>query len=1543
MILAVTLILSGVAMPSENRVMEVQAAEKAVQITSSADLPETIESGVTYELANDIVLSSGQQIASVAGVLDGKGHTVTLADKPLILEVTGTVQNLNVEGDLKSGNLSGTIATMLNGGTIRTSSSKVNIDLGWNQDGGLVGTSIGGKISNSYFAGTATEAFGFVDCGGIIGMSRESHAPSHIKNSLYLSEKMKVVNTGTEYTTEGTVGVIAPDKLASLEGTEILNASIDETGFMWESKEGSLPYLVQAEQSGPSIKETDFTKLNEKLKEVKGLQKEDYTKDTWAKVEEAYKAAEGISANESATQKEVDDALRTLTEAVSSLKKPLPIKAVPLPEDKVISVTSLSDLEAEGTGEGKFYRLENDLTIKEFDGIQNFDNFQGVFDGNGHKVIFENAQRGLFIGIGQKGVVQNVEFTGTLNGKNAPIGNVLHGAVINCLSSVEGSDASGLVKRVAGGVISNCIATGKPGNGGLVGVYGTDNYYEPEISLKNTGKIYHTYWIRNPKDPYILPEDLIGGSRTLTEKEMQSRQIMTTLNENRGDHGIVWGQNGTTGFPYFGEDQNYDPGQTDLPKNKYTVRFGKTKEESEVIKDQKLVVSRNDLTSGNIIGQFFIEGAESKEIEWSVYDVEEEAIDINKQTGDKNNGKLHIYKDGEGIVKAKVKGEDAVWIKVVVKTEAIEEFQLFIDDKDVTNGEYTVEGSKWTTIKVKVKYEGEGKYKEVNSSVFDFQYSGEDLVHNSGSADFYFNRPGTSKVTVVSQGNRSKKATVDVTSNYVPIESIEPDISEKNILHARASMMDGRQFDAIETNGVIIRPENASNKKGFDVSSSNPEVAEFTPTLPLGYLPFKQGETTFTAWINDTNPLTGETRKVEGSRTVSFTYKNPLTGIEAKEKKITVKAYENAPLNLTFQGELSKKGWSVTEPGLNWTYSQDGIVNITREKLHAQNRNEQAPEGEKGYWIATTDYKVTGLKPGTVVATGTPVDPTNNVEPIVLTIKVEAGDAVSTDTAKLAEEGRNAAGTAIEKSHENVSYAFGDEWDVYSLIRAGVTLTDKEKEDYYTSVVNTVQKWDKNQKPTDIERVMLALSAIGKDVKNVGGVNLEEMLLSSKKLTEGSNELTFALIALKTAGSNVPKETIDTLIEELLKFQNQDGGYALFPKGVSGVDTTAMALQALALYRNDEKIEESIQKGLEYIKTQLNPFTFDAGNSEATAQTILALTSLGIDLEKEEGFSNERNNLITALMEYYIEGQGFAHTKNKMEVNKMATSQAFQALEAYRRFLEGEPSYWEIQIEDFTPAPKPEEVPGEKPEQKPEQKPGEKPEQKPDSGSNTDPLPSAVPDVEGFSKEENSSQTPTNQEETMKNMQSKEKESSSQSEEKEELQEVLMDEKGTVTLTKEEGKIRYSIKAVKEDAEKIEKLNLKIKEGSKNKETAHNIKQLTEDAFLFHFNTEKEFGTEVLVEMQTNLDDGDYILMRYNEKEKKLELVQKVKVTDGKTKFVADQGGDYCIAKKASTESVSDVAEESTKYPVLPAAVILGFLAVVVFILLKKKAKKNEK
>ena len=67
--------------------------------------------------------------------------------------------------------------------------------------------------------------------------------------------------------------------------------------------------------------EIDVTKLEEALKEAEKLNKSDYTKKSWEKLDDAIKSAQNLLSDEQKTQEEVDATLKKLNEAMNELEK----------------------------------------------------------------------------------------------------------------------------------------------------------------------------------------------------------------------------------------------------------------------------------------------------------------------------------------------------------------------------------------------------------------------------------------------------------------------------------------------------------------------------------------------------------------------------------------------------------------------------------------------------------------------------------------------------------------------------------------------------------------------------------------------------------------------------------------------------------------------------------------------------------------------------------------------------------------------------------------------------------------------------------------------------------------------------------------------------------------------------------------------------------------------------------------------------------------------------------------------------------------------
>ena len=75
-------------------------------------------------------------------------------------------------------------------------------------------------------------------------------------------------------------------------------------------------------------------------------------------------------------------------------------------------------------------------------------------------------------------------------------------------------------------------------------------------------------------------------------------------------------------------------------------------------------------------------------------------------------------------------------------------------------------------------------------------------------------------------------------------------------------------------------------------------------------------------------------------------------------------------------------------------------------------------------------------------------------------------------------------------------------------------------------------------------------------------------------------------------------------------------------------------------------------------------------NSESCAQVIVALTALGIDPQRDARFLKNGRSVLDALCDFVLD-DGFYHSAELVEVNGMATEQAYYALTAYARFRDG--------------------------------------------------------------------------------------------------------------------------------------------------------------------------------------------------------------------------------------------------------------------------------
>ncbi|MGL4737216.1 MAG: DUF4430 domain-containing protein [Cellulosilyticaceae bacterium] len=281
--------------------------------------------------------------------------------------------------------------------------------------------------------------------------------------------------------------------------------------------------------------------------------------------------------------------------------------------------------------------------------------------------------------------------------------------------------------------------------------------------------------------------------------------------------------------------------------------------------------------------------------------------------------------------------------------------------------------------------------------------------------------------------------------------------------------------------------------------------------------------------------------------------------------------------------------------------------------------------------------------------------------------------------------------------------AIGGEWSVLGLARAGYPVSEDYYETYYAKVVEAVQKEVVKGRPfgykvTETQRIAMALTAMGKDATNVGGIDLIDYSWNKAKNfpglsgtqaelggRQGLNELIFGLITVDLQQSEQSVDasiTRDQIIDKMLtEYRTADGGFALNKGGAKAdVDITGMTLQALApYYDTNAQVKKAVDEALDTLSQLQTPEGgFTAGDfsgktvtSESTSQVVVALTALNIDPTQDARFIKGENNPITNLLSYYAGDGQFRHTPDG-GTNMMATEQCHYALVAYDRLLKGE-------------------------------------------------------------------------------------------------------------------------------------------------------------------------------------------------------------------------------------------------------------------------------
>ncbi|MBQ9827738.1 MAG: terpene cyclase/mutase family protein [Lachnospiraceae bacterium] len=269
-------------------------------------------------------------------------------------------------------------------------------------------------------------------------------------------------------------------------------------------------------------------------------------------------------------------------------------------------------------------------------------------------------------------------------------------------------------------------------------------------------------------------------------------------------------------------------------------------------------------------------------------------------------------------------------------------------------------------------------------------------------------------------------------------------------------------------------------------------------------------------------------------------------------------------------------------------------------------------------------------------------------------------------------------------------YAPGDSTGDWTAMAVAIAGKDDDTEGYLKGLREYIETeyasggFDR-AKPTEFQRMSLTILMLGGDpqefAKDPEGNYLDLIGMGTYSFREGSpswqgsNAVMYALVVMESAGVDAPKGsgiTKESLIKELLGYQKEDGSFALSPAVDGFPDVTAMAIYALAPYRDDPEVSAALDKAVDYISGLqaddggIAGFTGEQ-DCETISQVIMALASLGIDPFTDERFVKNGHTLIEALDRFRLEDGTYMHAASVGNTDYMSTESAMIALLSVQR------------------------------------------------------------------------------------------------------------------------------------------------------------------------------------------------------------------------------------------------------------------------------------
>ena len=268
------------------------------------------------------------------------------------------------------------------------------------------------------------------------------------------------------------------------------------------------------------------------------------------------------------------------------------------------------------------------------------------------------------------------------------------------------------------------------------------------------------------------------------------------------------------------------------------------------------------------------------------------------------------------------------------------------------------------------------------------------------------------------------------------------------------------------------------------------------------------------------------------------------------------------------------------------------------------------------------------------------------------------------------------------------------DWTALAMARAGIA-------DDYAGYLARLQAYVERQyaengglhavKATEYHRIALTVAALGGDPAAFGtkpdGTAIDLVAEGTYNWQgddlggQGLNGWIFALLTVDAVGAEVPADarySREDMLDAIVSAQLPEGGFSL-GGGEMDVDITAMALQALALYREQyPEVMDAALSALSAAQAANGGFeSWGAQSSESCAQVLLALCELDVDPETDERFQKDEGSVIDALLAFRLADGSFAHQLGG-QADAMAGEQAMQALTAMALRQQGAGRFFDL-------------------------------------------------------------------------------------------------------------------------------------------------------------------------------------------------------------------------------------------------------------------------